>query len=481
MIIRASATTTLIAITLLFTAAAANQQLFARLHPLEPRLVAIGDVHGDIDNFKSILIHAQLIDCQGNWVGEDATVIQLGDVCDRGPHSHTIMEYIDDVLIPQAEKAGGEFIQLLGNHELLNMKGDHRFTLPELIDSFGGLDHWSHQFSPSGVYGARNAKLKTIVVRNGTAFVHAGLLPEHAEKGIDWINAEMAAMIAANDWSHPFSSLTSPVWTRDQVYAAMRKGECGLLKEALLKLSISEVAAGRLPVNRLVVGHTIQPSGAISVFCEGAFIATDVSSSQYMQGGGHLAFVEFRRRVMVGPDGSIPQRYAKDYVNKGTLEGNEKPLTAKEQLYLQILNEGFGEGHSGLEIVGIPTYPPIPWKRHGIHEVLPPHWITTNYSNSSLRSKRGGEARIDKAAPPPLGNNHKRAADKANPASATNSEHHLSSSDSNIHAKMDHLALAHIILIAGAILLLIIIFGGRGGATVRSWMRKRAKPFKATV
>ena len=367
-----------------------------QLHPLSPRLIALGDVHGDIHNFKAILRHAQLIDCDGNWDGGDARVVQLGDVCDRGPHSHSIIEYIDETLVPQARAAGGEFLQLLGNHELLTMRGDARFVAAEQLAAFGGsAEEWAHHFSTRGAYGARNSRLDTIAIRNGTAFVHAGLLPAHAEKGVEWVNAEMRTMMAANNWEHPFASVDSPVWTRAQVYAAMRRGDCASLHESLRRLSASEVARGRMPVSRLVVGHTIQPAGAVSVFCGGQFVAADVASSQYMAGGGHLAFVEFRQRVLVrtAADGSVAfaDRFASEFADKGRLAGreaetlagspsSERPLSPPELQYLLQLNEGFGSPSARraqpapLEIVAVPSYPPIPWKRHANTPVLAPRW-----------------------------------------------------------------------------------------------------------
>ena len=48
-------------------------------------VVAIGDVHGDFDDFVAILQRVGLIDAQQHWTGGKATLVQVGDLLDRGP------------------------------------------------------------------------------------------------------------------------------------------------------------------------------------------------------------------------------------------------------------------------------------------------------------------------------------------------------------------------------------------------------------
>ena len=48
------------------------------------RIVAIGDIHGAIDNFRGILKAAGLTDAGGKWTGGRTQLIQTGDYTDRG-------------------------------------------------------------------------------------------------------------------------------------------------------------------------------------------------------------------------------------------------------------------------------------------------------------------------------------------------------------------------------------------------------------
>jgi hypothetical protein len=100
-------------------------------------VVAIGDLHGDIDAFLRTLWYASLIDGLGNWSGKKTIVVQLGDQIDRKRLTETGMNDFDELgrfpelevllytemLKEQAQREGGEFYSLLGNHEMYSTGG----------------------------------------------------------------------------------------------------------------------------------------------------------------------------------------------------------------------------------------------------------------------------------------------------------------------------------------------------------------------
>ena len=99
---------------------------------LPEAVVAIGDVHGDFDDFVAILQHTGLIDKQNHWTGGKTTFVQVGDLLDRGPKPREVMDLMM-ALEKEAAQAGGRVVSLLGNHEMMNIMGDLRYvTLREL-------------------------------------------------------------------------------------------------------------------------------------------------------------------------------------------------------------------------------------------------------------------------------------------------------------------------------------------------------------
>lgn len=103
------------------------------IFPMKDRIVAIGDIHGDFESLIFLLYAAKLINNELKWIGDDAFVVQTGDIFDDRrpnfpdeykPHEPydelLILEYLSDLNI-QAEKQGGRVLICFGNHELLNV------------------------------------------------------------------------------------------------------------------------------------------------------------------------------------------------------------------------------------------------------------------------------------------------------------------------------------------------------------------------
>ena len=59
------------------------------------RLVAVGDIHGDYENYLAILEAAGLVDKRGKWAGGETHFVQTGDIPDRGPDTLKIIEHLD--------------------------------------------------------------------------------------------------------------------------------------------------------------------------------------------------------------------------------------------------------------------------------------------------------------------------------------------------------------------------------------------------
>jgi hypothetical protein len=105
----------------------------------EGRVVAIGDVHGSDDGLTAILRAAGLIDQAGRWAGGTATLVQTGDVTDRGAGVKRALDLVR-ALGPDAAKAGGRVVSVLGNHEIMNLVGELRDVTPAICASFAGRD-----------------------------------------------------------------------------------------------------------------------------------------------------------------------------------------------------------------------------------------------------------------------------------------------------------------------------------------------------
>ena len=232
------------------------------------RVIAVGDLHGDFDATRDVLRAAGLIDATDHWSGGTATLVQTGDMLDRGDGESKILGLFDQ-LATEAPKAGGQVVQLLGNHELMNAAHDFRYVTPGGMHDFDG--DREHELGPGGVWAKRLARHNVIALVGDTLYSHAGVLPMWVD-AMDQVNKDARCWLDAQEADPPpaLTSDESPVWTRawggDTV-------DCAQLQQVLK-------ATG---AKRMVVGHTVQKAG-INAQCDGALWRIDVGLAKLYGG-----------------------------------------------------------------------------------------------------------------------------------------------------------------------------------------------------
>jgi hypothetical protein len=205
---------------------------------------AIGDVHGDFDDFVAILQHTGLIDKQNHWTGGKATFVQVGDLLDRGPKPRNVMDLLM-ALEKEASQSGGRVESVLGNHEVMNIMGDLRYVTPENYATFAdanseerrqsaykeytkwrqnhaallpelsqptevteaewmarhpaGFVEQREAFSPKGIYGKWLRGHNALAEINGVIFLHGGISPAMASMKLNALNSKIHDDISAFD------------------------------------------------------------------------------------------------------------------------------------------------------------------------------------------------------------------------------------------------------------------------------------------
>jgi len=209
------------------------------------RIVAVGDVHGSYDGLVSILQRAELIDAGVHWIGGEATLVQTGDLFDRGLQVREVLDLLMR-LQGEADSAGGRVIVLFGNHEGMNLTGFYRDVNPEIYAAFiddkskkrskegyrsfkkywraraeaegdgppnftseveakwmatypPGFLEYMDAFGPDGHYGSWLRSLPVAVIIDDVLFMHGGLSPALEGMTVDEINNKVAAELAAYD------------------------------------------------------------------------------------------------------------------------------------------------------------------------------------------------------------------------------------------------------------------------------------------
>ena len=255
---------TLVAFTLAPGAILAQQE--HRQHTWDgiDRIVAVGDVHGDYNQFLRTLLAAKVIDQNNQWIGGRTHLIQTGDLFDRGPDSRKAMDLLMK-LEPEARNAGGHVHCLVGNHEEMVLRGDWRYLHPGEIEAFGDKEKFSAAIGPEGFYGRWLRKLNGVVKINNILFVHAGLGGAYATMSLDQLNEGIREGI--NTGTGMARDSNGPLW-----YRALAKADDANTHEMVKPIFETH------SVSHIVIGHT--PVGRILPKAGGKVILIDVGMSK---------------------------------------------------------------------------------------------------------------------------------------------------------------------------------------------------------
>ena len=293
------------------------------------RIVAIGDIHGDYDNYIAVLTNAGVVNRRGRWAAGKTHVVQVGDIPDRGPDTLKIIEHLQK-LEKQAKKAGGRLHLLIGNHEHMNITGDLRYVHPGEYEAFetrnskqlrnnyyayvvNTLEQQREALLASGANASHlpvpNEDFKrdwyadhplgfvehrlawqqggalfewiaahnTVIRINDVLFLHAGLSAELVPLSITDINDRVRAELNREDFEgEPLGTADNgPLW-----YRGLARGDESAERPAL------DSVLTHFDAEMIVLGHT-PDLNAITPRFGGQVVIIDTGISAYY--GGHLA------------------------------------------------------------------------------------------------------------------------------------------------------------------------------------------------
>lgn len=374
------------------------------------RVVAVGDVHGAYDALVTTLHNAGIVDDKLAWSGGAAHLVSTGDLLDRGADSRRVMDLLMR-LEGEAQRAGGRVHLLLGNHEVMNLIGDLRYVADEEyaayrdVEDAADRERWYLKFQearqadsseaairrafdkrtppgffghrsllrPDGPYGEWLLSKPFVVVINDTAFVHGGLPPLVAERGLDGINetlkqdlrtfVEATAALQDMDILNPadpfheyphileglaaLGQLTGEALTSG--LALVEAGASPLFGpagptwyrgtascSALIEGDALDRALESIGATRVVIGHTTTRTLQVQQRLDGRVVEIDTGMlSDVYKGSGHALVIENGVLSSIAEDGATA-----DNVAAHPLRVGHDALGLNEPELLEILSDG---------------------------------------------------------------------------------------------------------------------------------------------
>ena len=190
-----------------------------------PRIIAFGDIHGDLQALVGILYAAELIDANGDWIEERSTyVVQTGDLfdnyrpeiknsCLKDPENlldeFIILNYLTHLHVQaQQMKEKSRIVLCIGNHEFINISGDRkRMTEYVIPKSPLTIDERIELFTPGGVFATKLSSIFRVIVKiDKYLFMHGGIY----EGNITSLNDILTYNNNLNEWLNKRTTTISP-------------------------------------------------------------------------------------------------------------------------------------------------------------------------------------------------------------------------------------------------------------------------------
>ena len=224
--------------------------------PEPEKLFAVSDIEGNFKDFVTILTNNGIIDKDLNWAFGKGHLVLNGDLVDRGEFVTQVL-WLVKKLETEAAQHGGKVHYLLGNHDIMLMRGDIRYAADKYHDLAERTGReLQDYFGPDTYFGAWMRGRNAVEKIGKTVFVHGGLSDSLLTFGlsIDKINdisrknIDIPDSLLDNEAEFLYGSF-GPFWYRGLVTDNKKYDK---IKKKELKNILANYDA-----DRIVIGHCV--------------------------------------------------------------------------------------------------------------------------------------------------------------------------------------------------------------------------------
>ncbi len=241
------------------------------------RILVVSDIHGDYEELVTLFRKAGVVDEALAWKWGKGHLVVNGDVFDRGDQVTEVLWLIYR-LEREAKEAGGRVHYVIGNHEMMVLRGDDRYVNAKYVGGIPRYTATEHRdlYGPDMHLGRWLRTKHAAIKLNDIVFVHGGLGPEVVERDLDLdrLNELTRQVIDMGSIELFFSDepffvngSEGPLWYRGYHYG--REGRYEMITSEQL-----DQVLGFFDASAVVVGHS--EVGQVEQLFEGRVYGVDV-------------------------------------------------------------------------------------------------------------------------------------------------------------------------------------------------------------
>ncbi len=192
------------------------------------KIFAVSDIHGEYEHLVDILTNGGVIDRERRWSWGDGHLVIVGDIFDRGARVTECLWLIYR-LESEARENGGAVHYLMGNHELMVLRGDKRYVNDKYLKGIVKKTRIKYEdlYGPDTELGRWLRSKHATIKINDIVFVHGGLSPYvmHRNLSMEQINETVrnsidlrSSRLAFDDLSRFLFGNKGPFWYRGYHY-----------------------------------------------------------------------------------------------------------------------------------------------------------------------------------------------------------------------------------------------------------------------
>jgi hypothetical protein len=243
------------------------------------RALVLSDIEGNFGALKTMLQGAGVVDDQLNWSYGNGSLILTGDFFDRGLRVTECLWLIYK-LENEASAAGGRVHFLIGNHEVMNLSGEHTYVRNKYVENARLMEqHYGECYGAGSELGRWLRSRNAIEKIGDDIFCHGGISTDMMRTGLTpaQINEIARAHYGKEEWeiNDPdaraiFNRKTGVFWYR------------GVAKRQLAPDTVKDILS-YVGAKKMIIGHTLQKD--VSAFYGGRVICIDLFHEENMRQG----------------------------------------------------------------------------------------------------------------------------------------------------------------------------------------------------